>query len=196
MTSRDKIRYISEIREGEVGPLFVVYPEQAPDQLFQGTSASGAWKKVLLRLNDLREKAGMSRTVASISGECVSSTSFAGPEMYGLSNPKVIAAIERLPGVSECHGYIPISFEEEIPQGDAGTNESDFDLEDDMDEEDDETPSLSDSLELESDAEEQNVDVSKNTSKKRNATNLRVRCHSLSGGYEADDTLMWDRSVC
>ena len=181
-----------------MGPLFVVYPEQAPDQLFQGTSASGAWKKVLLRLNDLREKAGMSRTVASISGACVSSLSSTGPEMYGLSNPKVIAAIERLPDVDKCHGYVPISFEEKIPQGDAGTNESDFDLEDDMDEDDDddEIPSASDLFELESDEEEQSVEVPKSTSKKRNLTNLRVRCHQLSDGYEADDTLMFDRAAC
>ena len=68
MSPSEKIKYISEIQEGPNGPLFVVYPEAYPKLVFQGTSASGAWKKVLLKINDLREEAGISRTVASVSG--------------------------------------------------------------------------------------------------------------------------------
>ena len=64
----EKIKYISEIREGPSSPVFVVYPEVDPSLVFEGTSASGAWKKVLLRINDLREEAGIPRTVASVSG--------------------------------------------------------------------------------------------------------------------------------
>ena len=66
--SSEKIKYISEIREGPSSPVFVVYPEVDPSLVFEGTSASGAWKKVLLRINDLREEAGIPRTVASVSG--------------------------------------------------------------------------------------------------------------------------------
>lgn len=64
----EKIKYISEIREGPSSPVFAVYPEVDPSLVFEGTSASGAWKKVLLKINDLREEAGIPRTVASVSG--------------------------------------------------------------------------------------------------------------------------------
>lgn len=68
VTPSEKIKYISEIREGPTSPVFAVYPEVDPSLVFEGTSASGAWKKILLKINDLREEAGIPRTVASVSG--------------------------------------------------------------------------------------------------------------------------------
>lgn len=68
MTHSEKIKYVSEIREGSNGPNFVVYPQADPSLVFQGSSASGAWKKILLKINDLREEADIPRTVASVSG--------------------------------------------------------------------------------------------------------------------------------
>lgn len=94
-----------------------------------------------------------------------------------------------------------------IPQGDGQTDESDFDMEDEFDDDDDEaeavedlddddSPSLPDSILVESDAESEaprrsrSKRPAKQRSTPKHSTKLRVRCRITPEGVEAEDTLM------
>mmetsp|Transcript_21040 Transcript_21040/g.25566 ORF Transcript_21040/g.25566 Transcript_21040/m.25566 type:complete len:660 (-) Transcript_21040:1342-3321(-) len=92
----EKVEYFCEIHEGDCAPRFVVY-ESGNSEMYEADSSSGAWKRVLERLNQRRKQLGMPQGQRNISG----------PQMYGFNIPQVRAILESLPSVSECKNYDP-----------------------------------------------------------------------------------------
>ncbi|CAM0142318.1 unnamed protein product [Umbelopsis sp. WA50703] len=90
-TPLKKTGYISEILDGGAAPVFRVTPEDSPDTVFSGVSASGVWKQLLDQIASLGVTA---KTHAS------------GPEMLGLSNLAVTKAIQELPNANQCTRYV------------------------------------------------------------------------------------------
>ncbi|KAJ2957819.1 hypothetical protein NQZ79_g6510 [Umbelopsis isabellina] len=90
-TPLKKTGYISEILDGGGAPVFQVTPEDSPDTIFSGVSASGVWKQLLDQIASLGVTA---KTHAS------------GPEMLGLSNLAVTKAIQELPNANKCTRYV------------------------------------------------------------------------------------------
>lgn len=176
----EKMTYISEIVDGgNNGPIFRVTSEGEEGESFEASSPTGAWKKVLRRINELRE---IDETLPPI-------TSISGPEMFGLSNAQVIHLIEGLHNAEYCDGYIFQAYRRSrrqvsIPQGDAMTgsgSESEFEIVEEPQDED--KVSNNDS-----------VGVLQNEVIKialfGNATGLRIRCRRNEDGYIAEDSLM------
>ena len=174
----EKMTYVSEIIDGgDSGPLFRVTSEGEEGESFEASSPTGAWKKVLHRINQLRENNETFPMIMSISG----------PEMFGLSNAQVIHLIEGLDNTEYCEGYIFQAFRPNrrhvgIPQGDAMTtsqSESEYGMKDEIQERPKENAV--------------SIGVHKKTMKIAllgNATGLRIRCRKIEEGYVAEDSLM------
>lgn len=90
--------YIAEIHDaGLIGPLFKVFLEECPDESFMDVSADKCWRLVLQRLNQEILKLG-NRALKPLH-------SVNGLEMFGLSSPPVIQAIEALDPEQRCLEY-------------------------------------------------------------------------------------------
>ena len=69
MIRSEKIYYISEVDQVDnETPIYRVYPECKPEIVFEGTSSSGAWKKLLYAISDYRVSQGLKESGKSISG--------------------------------------------------------------------------------------------------------------------------------
>eukprot|EP01102_Stenamoeba_stenopodia_P017678 TRINITY_DN6377_c0_g2_i1.p1 TRINITY_DN6377_c0_g2~~TRINITY_DN6377_c0_g2_i1.p1 ORF type:complete len:750 (+),score=266.72 TRINITY_DN6377_c0_g2_i1:129-2378(+) len=79
--------YHSKIEDAGGNPKFVVWAEDAPEQIYHNSTSSGVWTEVLKRIKK--------KTV-----------SVSGPEMFGLSDPTVQKLIQDLPGARECKNYL------------------------------------------------------------------------------------------
>ena len=71
-----KEKYVCEILDGGVKPLFKVTPMSDPSKPLQSHSSSGVWIDICKRVN---EKQGNVRKIVTVSG----------PERYGLAEPGV-----------------------------------------------------------------------------------------------------------
>lgn len=92
----EKIYYISEVLQSDENtPIFRVYPESNPEMVFEGTSSSGAWKKVLYAISDFRVEHGLPESGKSISGT----------EQFGFACPIVKKMIERMDPDHTCQVY-------------------------------------------------------------------------------------------
>ena len=85
--------YTSEILDqGGEGPIFRVIADDAPNDVIERDTASGAWVEVSLRCHKLR---GSQRNKVTVSGT----------EMFGLSHPDIAALVLELPGVEKCEKF-------------------------------------------------------------------------------------------
>lgn len=85
--------YTSEILDqGGEGPIFRVIADDAPNDIIERDTASGAWVEVSLRCHKLR---GSQRNKVTVSGT----------EMFGLSHPDIAALVLELPGVEKCEKF-------------------------------------------------------------------------------------------
>ncbi|KAJ0927447.1 putative chromatin remodeling & transcription regulator FYR family [Helianthus annuus] len=90
--------YIAEIHDaGLIGPLFKVFLEEFPDESFVDVSAEKCWKLVLHRLN---------QEIAKLANRALKPLhSINGLEMFGLSSPPIMKAIEALDPEHRCLEY-------------------------------------------------------------------------------------------
>ncbi|GJD12175.1 Chromodomain-helicase-DNA-binding protein 6 [Galdieria sulphuraria] len=87
--------YICEIVDsGEDYPLFRVTCEDLPDHIFEETSASGCWCRIL---KVIRERTPEERRRSHVS--------VSGPEYFGFVNPLVLEMIQELPNADLCERY-------------------------------------------------------------------------------------------
>ena len=77
---------------GEIGPQFVVVPDDAPDQRIVGSSASGVWATVAKAAFAIRDN----KTSAAPSGH----------DFFGLSQGIVMKLIQDLPGARNCANFV------------------------------------------------------------------------------------------
>ena len=76
-------------------PIFRITADDRPDEPVEGFSATGPWKKILVRINVGRKREKMP----------IKNTAIAGPEYFGLNAPNVIQAMEALPNAEKCTKY-------------------------------------------------------------------------------------------
>ncbi|XP_071715250.1 lysine-specific demethylase JMJ18-like isoform X2 [Rutidosis leptorrhynchoides] len=90
--------YIAEINDGGlIGPVFKVFLEECPSESFIDLSADKCWKLLLERLN---------REIVKLENNALKPLrSVNGLEMFGLSSPPVIQAIEALDHERKCVEY-------------------------------------------------------------------------------------------
>lgn len=70
ITISDKIPYISEVLQmDDETPLFRVYPENNPSEVFEAGSSTGAWKKVLLAIATNQRERGEREIGTGVSGK-------------------------------------------------------------------------------------------------------------------------------
>eukprot|EP00871_Galdieria_phlegrea_P004480 jgi/Galph1/5032/GphlegSOOS_G57.1 len=87
--------YICEIVDsGENRPLFRVTCEDLPEYVFEETSASGCWCRIL---KVIRERTPEDRRRSHVS--------VSGPEYFGFVNPLVLEMIQELPNADHCERY-------------------------------------------------------------------------------------------
>ncbi|XP_076905638.1 lysine-specific demethylase JMJ18-like isoform X2 [Bidens hawaiensis] len=87
--------YISEVHDGGlIGPLFKVFLEESPDVNFMDVSAEKSWKLVLDKVN---------QEIVNRAKKPIDSVN--GLEMFGLTSPPVIKAIEALDEEHRCVEY-------------------------------------------------------------------------------------------
>ncbi|KAK4526530.1 hypothetical protein GAYE_SCF25G4446 [Galdieria yellowstonensis] len=87
--------YICEIVDcGYDYPIFRVTCEDLPDQVFEETSASGCWSRIL---KIIRERTPEERRRSHVS--------VSGPEYFGFVNPLVLEMIQELPNADLCERY-------------------------------------------------------------------------------------------
>ncbi|CAH1448629.1 unnamed protein product [Lactuca virosa] len=93
--------YISEIHDGGlIGPLFKVFLEECPNESFMEVSADKCWELVLQRLNQ-----EILKNSELASGDVRLPPGVNGLEMFGLSSPAIIQAIEGLDVEHRCVEY-------------------------------------------------------------------------------------------
>lgn len=96
--------YICEIIDsGDDYPLFRVTCEDLPGHVFEETSASGCWCRIL---KVIRERTPEERRRSHVS--------VSGPEYFGFVNPLVLEMIQELPGADLCERYKKRTF---LPPG-------------------------------------------------------------------------------
>ncbi|KAK9055964.1 hypothetical protein SSX86_027051 [Deinandra increscens subsp. villosa] len=90
--------YIAEIHDaGLIGPLFKVFLEESPNEGFMDVSADKCWKLVLQRLN---------QEIAKLADQDLKPLhSINGLEMFGLSSPSIVQAVEALDPEHRCLEY-------------------------------------------------------------------------------------------
>lgn len=96
--------YISEILDaGLLGPLFMVSAEQCPHEVFFHVSATKCWDMVRERVNqEIRRQHNLGRVnLPSLQPP----GSLDGLEMFGLTSPKIIQAIEAIDRNRVCSEY-------------------------------------------------------------------------------------------
>lgn len=89
--------YHSLIKDGGAAPIFEVWAEDAPEQLFQSPTSTGVWTAVFKAAASIRAKEA--------------GNSASGPDFYGFSNNTIAMMIETLPGVENCLNYQKKNFE-------------------------------------------------------------------------------------
>ncbi|KAD3068867.1 hypothetical protein R6Q59_017139 [Mikania micrantha] len=96
--------YIAEIHDaGLIGPLFKVFLEEFPNESFMDVSAKKCWELVLHRLNQETMK---------LANQAIKPLhSINGLEMFGLSSPSIIQAIEALDPERRCLEYWSTKFD-------------------------------------------------------------------------------------
>ncbi|VFQ99363.1 unnamed protein product [Cuscuta campestris] len=110
--------YVSEILDaGHYGPLFMVSLENCPSEVFIQFSAVKCWEMVLERLN--RQIATLRKTGKTNLPPLQPPGSFDGLEMFGLSSPTIVQAIQALDHDRACLEYWNSRPLEEIQQGPA-----------------------------------------------------------------------------
>jgi len=93
-----KVNYTSSIEEGPDGPLFRVVADDDKDHPIVEKSPGSAWMRVVSRVNEMKAPEQRRKKVT-----------VSGPEMFGLSDPRVRTAVEQLPNIERCHGYIRLA---------------------------------------------------------------------------------------
>ncbi|KAK5672142.1 hypothetical protein QVD99_001948 [Batrachochytrium dendrobatidis] len=92
MIDSDKsVRYICQIIDNGDCPKFQVTPDDAPNNIIIGASATGAWMTVIKAAITIRNK-DHSNTVS-------------GPDMFGYSQPTIQKLIQDLPNANLCKMY-------------------------------------------------------------------------------------------
>ena len=93
-----KSEYLCEILDNGDAPSFRITALDEHDNptqdVFEASSASGAWKKVTDAIKTLPD-AGQSRTHAS------------GPQLFGFSLLPIVKVVQELPGAEQCSRYVP-----------------------------------------------------------------------------------------
>nr|XP_043622742.1 probable lysine-specific demethylase JMJ14 [Erigeron canadensis] len=90
--------YIEEIHDaGLIGPLFKVFLEECPSESYMDVSADKCWQQVLNRINQ--------EIVKLASDTLKPRQSLNGIEMFGLSSPPIMQAIEALDPEYRCQEY-------------------------------------------------------------------------------------------
>lgn len=110
--------YVSEILDaGHYGPLFMVSLENCPSEVFIQLSAGKCWEMVLERLN--RQIATLCKMGKINLPPLQPPGSFDGLEMFGLSSPTIVQAIQDMDHDRACLEYWNSRPSEEIQQGSA-----------------------------------------------------------------------------
>ena len=87
-----KTRWISEIVDGGESPLFLVYPENDPENVFQGATPTAPWSQAMKAIANLKSDKGRAPSIS-------------GPEAFLLTQPAVINLIQNLPNARKCTQY-------------------------------------------------------------------------------------------
>ncbi|KAH6593146.1 hypothetical protein BASA61_004353 [Batrachochytrium salamandrivorans] len=91
------VRYVCQVIDTEDGPKFQVVPDDAPENIIIGGSATGAWTTVIKAANTLRSREH--------------SNSASGPDFFGFSQPTIQKLIQDLPNANLCKLYTFQKFE-------------------------------------------------------------------------------------
>ncbi|KAA0192146.1 Histone-lysine N-methyltransferase MLL3 [Fasciolopsis buskii] len=96
---KSRARYVCEILESDGKPLFkiTVIDKDFEDIVFTHETCSGVWKCVLSKIEELRERNKFVRLF---------SQHLRGEDLYGLSEPHIVRAVESLPGVEGLRDYV------------------------------------------------------------------------------------------
>ncbi|CAL8076948.1 unnamed protein product [Calicophoron daubneyi] len=94
-----RARYLCEILEEGGHPLFRVtaIDSKMKDESFVSDTCSGVWRSILSKIETLREENRLVRLF---------SQHLKGEELYGLSEPHIVRAVESLPGVDCLRDYV------------------------------------------------------------------------------------------
>lgn len=102
----EKIPYISEVLQiDNEMPLFRVYPEDNPSEVFEASSTTGVWKKVLVAIAANQRERGEHESGTGVSGMNIVSFLIVGPEMFGFTHSCIKQCIEHLEGADQCVNY-------------------------------------------------------------------------------------------
>ncbi|TPP61053.1 Histone-lysine N-methyltransferase MLL3 [Fasciola gigantica] len=96
---KSRARYVCEILESGGRPLFkiTVIDKDFEDLVFTHETCSGVWRCVLSKIEQLREQNKLVRLF---------SQHLKGEDLYGLSEPHIVRAVESLPGVEGLRDYV------------------------------------------------------------------------------------------
>lgn len=88
----ERCMYTCEIVDGGDKPIFRVTPADDPETPSEASSASQAWKQILMRINERKP-------------EQAKRTSVSGPEYFGFGFPAIADLIAKLPNAEKCTKY-------------------------------------------------------------------------------------------
>jgi len=88
----ERCMYTCEIVDGGDKPIFKVTPADDPETPSEASSASQAWKQILMRINERKP-------------EQAKRTSVSGPEYFGFGFPAIADLISKLPNADKCTKY-------------------------------------------------------------------------------------------
>jgi hypothetical protein len=88
----ERCMYTCEIIDGGDKPIFKVTPADDPETPSEASSASQAWKQILMRINERKP-------------EQAKRTSVSGPEYFGFGFPAIADLIAKLPNAEKCTKY-------------------------------------------------------------------------------------------
>lgn len=85
------VTFTCEIRDGGIGPSFIVTPSDFPQDQVVSSSPTGAWAQIFKLACELRNAEPPKAT--------------AGPEYFGFTQPTIAYLIEQLPNANLCKNY-------------------------------------------------------------------------------------------